>query len=225
MLVLLQASSSMNLSNKWPASQQAVVQAIDEDVFDTMSLGLMAWPSTTPITGPACIFNLPVYCGTPGLPQVPVTAAGMNKSTAMTGVRHDMYQFLTNNNPISEGADPGNSTPLYDAMNNAYNYLQGVTGVQKRLLLVITDGGGSCTSVSVPQRPYYLDGNDCPDWEQPGNINTLISQWQTSTTTPIDTFIVGVPGSNSHGETVGFYDTAPYAMRLALSTYAVSGSP
>jgi hypothetical protein len=37
--------------------------------------------------------------------------------------------------------------------------------------------------------------------------------------------VVGVPGSNSVGQPLDGYDTPPYKMRLALSTYAVSGSP
>lgn len=227
MLILLQASSSMAIGNKWPAAQQAVAQAIDEDVFDTMKLGMMTWPTSSPITGPACIFNLPVYCGAPGLPQQPITLAGTAKSSDPMGVRHDIYQYLTSHSPISPSVDPGNSTPLYDAMNNAYTALKPVTGVKKRILAVITDGGGSCTSVSSPQRPYYNDKNQppCPDWEQPDTVNAMIKKWQTDPTTPIDTFIVGVPGSASHGETVQGYDTAPYSMLLALSTYAVSGSP
>jgi hypothetical protein len=230
MLILLQGSSSMNLSNKWPAAQQAVATAIDDDVFDSMSLGLMTFPSATPVTGPACIFGTPVFCGTFGLPEVPVAPAGMLKSTDSSGVRHDIYQFLVGHSPIPEADDPGNSTPLYDAMNNAYTSLSSVS-IDKRILAIITDGGGSCTSISQPQRPYYPDGNDCPDWEQPATVNALISKWQTDATTPIDTFIVGVPGSNSHGESECFpgcgamYDTAPYSMLLALSTYAVSGSP
>jgi hypothetical protein len=230
MLILLQGSSSMNLSNKWPAAQQAVAQAIDLDAFDTMSLGLMTFPTATAVTGPACVFGLPVYCGTFGLPAVPLQMAGTSKSNAPTGVRHDIYQFLVSHTPIPEAWDPGNSTPLYDAMANAYTSLKSVN-IDKRILAVITDGGGSCTSISQPLRPNYPDGNQCPDWEQPANVNALISKWQKDPATPIDTFIIGVPGSNSHGETVPFpgmgasYDTAPYSMLLALSTYAVSGSP
>src|SRR6185312_3789454 len=36
MLIVLQRSSSMINNGKWPAAQGAVVQAIDENVFDTM---------------------------------------------------------------------------------------------------------------------------------------------------------------------------------------------
>ena len=44
MLIVLQRSASMATSNKWPAAQTSIVKAIDEDVFDTMSLGLTAFP-------------------------------------------------------------------------------------------------------------------------------------------------------------------------------------
>ncbi len=165
-----------------------------------------------------------VACGVPTTPQVPVAPAGTNKSTAPTGVRHDMAQWLTSNGPISEAADPANSTPLYDAMQNAYNALAGVS-IPKRMLLVITDGGGSCTSVDTPQRPAITDMNGCQDWELPTNLSTMIATAQTDPSTPVETFIVGVPDSNSDGQMEGFYTTAPYSMLLALSTYAVAGSP
>ena len=90
---------------------------------------------------------------------------------------------------------------------------------------MVTDGGGSCTSISVPQRPYIYDKNMCPDWELPTNISTMITKWRTDPSTPINTFVVGVPGSDSTGQTIGAYDTPPYSMLLALSTYAVAGSP
>ena len=38
-------------------------------------------------------------------------------------------------------------------------------------------------------------------------------------------FVVGVPGSDSAGEMQGAFATPNYHMKLALSTYAVSGSP
>ncbi len=56
MLVLLQGSSSMTLANKWLVAEQAVVQAVDEDVFDTMSLGFMAWPNGF-VSPPQCLVS------------------------------------------------------------------------------------------------------------------------------------------------------------------------
>ncbi len=228
MLIVLQGSASMSTDGKWTAAQQAIVQAIDQDVFDTMSIGLTAFPTgTTP--PPACLEGIypSVYCSYPTgsvsspLP-VPIAAAGTNKSTAATGVRHDILTWLNSNTPESQ--DPSNSSPVYDAMNAGYQVLQG-TNIAKRMLILITDGGFDCTSVSNPTRPGISDGL-CNDWEYPTTVNTLITNMRTSTTAPIDTFIVGVPGSNtSPNEQQGLWTAAPYWMLLALSTYAVSGSP
>ena len=233
MLIVLQRSASMTTNGKWPAAQQALIQAIDEDVFDTMSVGLTAFPvGTTP--PPACLDGLfgNVYCSYPGyvapgsttpipLP-VPIAAAGMNKSTAPTGVRHDIAQWLNSNSPESD--DQSNSSPIYDAMNYGYGVLQ-ATPIDKRLMVLITDGGFDCTSVSNPLRPGISDGL-CSDWEIPTTVNAMITAARTNATTPVDTFIVGMPGSNTYAnEQQGLWTAAPYDMLLALSTYAVSGSP
>src|SRR5205807_1887716 len=90
-----------------------------------------------------------------------------------------------------------------------------------RILLVVTDGAISCTSLS--KRAGYLDGNGCPDWENPNNIISLVNQANTNQTTPIDTFIVGVPGSDSYNSSGFAYP--PYHMRAALSDIAYAGSP
>ncbi len=92
-------------------------------------------------------------------------------------------------------------------------------------MLVITDGGFSCTSVASPARSGYQDLNGCPDWEIPDNVNALITSQRNLPDTPVNTFFVGLPGSESTGGSTGGFDTPPYHMRLALSTYAVSGSP
>jgi hypothetical protein len=163
-----------------------------------------------------------VSCGTSALPVVPIAPAGMMKSNGSSGVRHDIYQYLATAAPLSNLDD---GAPIYDSLVNGYNALKAVSGVDKRILVLITDGGFSCTSLSSPARPGYLDGNGCPDWEEPDTVNTLIRGANADATTPIDTFIVGVPGSDSTGQKQGPFDTAPYSMQLALSTYAVSGSP
>jgi len=233
MIFVLDASASMNNANKWGTAQLAVVQAIDKDAFDTMSLGLLIAPSNfTPM--PPCLCNalggpgvcqiiLPmgVSCGVSALAQVPLTPAGMNKSNAAMGVRHDMYQFLASAKPLSNNDD---GSPIYDALNGGYKTLKGYK-IDKRIAVLITDGGFSCTSVSNPARAGDLDGNMCPDWEIPDTVNKLINDNRLDPAMPINTFIVGVPGSDSHGETQGMYDTPKYSMKLALSSYAVSGSP
>jgi hypothetical protein len=239
MLIVLDMTASMNNSSKWSTAQLAVVSAIDKDVFDTMSLGLVTFP-TTYSNPPQCLctaIGIPnlqqcaqlwptltgspgVSCGTSALPQVALAVAGMEKSNASTGVRHDIYQYLVNNGPLNN-ADDG--SPIYEAMLGGYNALSLYPGVDKRMLLVITDGGFSCTSLS--NRPGYQDANGCPDWEYPDTVNQLIVQRRDDPSTPVNTFVIGVPGSDSNGQPQGGFDTPPYSMRLALSTYAVNGAP
>jgi hypothetical protein len=130
---------------------------------------------------------------------------------------------LVSNGP--EGQDSSDSSPIYAALNGAYQFIRGVSGVDKRLVLLITDGGGSCTSISNPPRPAYQDGNGCNDWEQPPVMAKLIEDARNDVAKPVNTFVVGVPGSDSTGQKVGAWDTPPYSMILALSSYAVAGSP
>ena len=110
MLVLLDRSSSMAVGGKWTAAQQAIIQAIDQDAFDSMSLGLIAAPSVGEVKGPACILNLPVSCGVPGLPQVGIQAAGTNKSTAGSGVRSQINGWLLGTQPDN---GIGDASPLF----------------------------------------------------------------------------------------------------------------
>jgi len=144
-----------------------------------------------------------------------------SKSNASSGVRHDIYNYLANNMPLNNQDD---GAPIYEAMQAGYAALVNAQ-TERRILVLITDGGFSCTSLSSPTRPAYQDANACPDWEYPDTVNALISQHYNDPNKPINTFVVGLPGSNTHGEKQGAFDTAPYSMRLALSTYAVSGSP
>lgn len=234
MIIVLDGSASMNNVGKWSAAQLAIINAIDKDVFDTMSLGLMVFPSNF-MNPPACICSYVgldqatcnqllapgVSCGVSVLPQVPMAEAGLNKSNAAMGVRRQIYDWLVSHNPLSN-ADDG--SPIYQALKNSYDVLK-LQNIDRRIAVLITDGGFSCTSVSSPPRAGYADGYGCPDWEYPASVNTLISDARTDPSKPINTFIVGVPGSNSTGQKDGTFDTAPYNMLLALSTYAVSGSP
>jgi hypothetical protein len=223
MLIALDRTASMSQLGKWAAARTAIVDAIDKDVFDTMSLGMLTFPASTSVPGPACIFNFPIYCAVSANPQVPLQVAGTEKSSASTGVRHDIRQYLAADGP--EGADESDSSPIWAALDGAYSFIKTIPNVDKRVVVLITDGGGSCTSVATPARPAYTDNNGCQDWEQPQGMAQLIAAAQTNAATPIETFVVGVPGSNSHGQQAGGYDTPPYSMLLALSTYAVAGSP
>ena len=217
MLVLLQRSGSMSQNNKWVFAAQAIVQALDEPVFDTMTLALMAAPNSK-VTGPACVFNFPVACGVPAFPQVDLAVAGVQKSTDTSGVRKSIKVWLANNTPDQSSGD-GN--PLYSAMQAGIGALKGWPQTGKRLLMVVTDGGISCTSLS--NRAGFTDGNGCNDWENPNNIMTLLKQANTDPTKPVDTFIVGVPGSDSYDSTA--VNFPPYHMRAALSSMAYAGSP
>ncbi len=218
MLVVLDASASMLTASKWTTAQLAIVSAIDKDVFDSMSLALLRFPTGT-VTGPACVFNFQVTCGYTALPQVPLALAGPNKSNAGMGVRSQIYNALQNG-PVSSQDD---GSPVYDSLAGGYLGLKAFGGVDKRILVLITDGGFSCTSLSG--RPGYLDLNGCSDWEIPDSVNALIKQNASDPNTPVSTFIVGVPGTNTNGGKTGPFDNPPYPMLLALSTYAVSGAP
>ncbi len=229
MLVVLDRSASMSQLNKWGTAQLALVQAIDKDVFDSMSLGMSTFPSgytgapdcLCPGYGPTCLGLLPmgVACGYPTLPQVPIAPAGKDKSSASMGVRHNVYEYLVGHSP--ETADPSDASPIYESLVGAYAALK-ATAIEKRIAVLITDGGFSCTSLSG--RAAYSDGQ-CLDWEFPDTVNVLIAGARADAQKPILTFIVGVPGSDSTGQNQGPYATAPYSMKLALSTYAVAGSP
>ena len=241
MLVVLDMSASMGTAGKYQAAQLAIVSAIDQDVFDTMHLGLVTFPSSyTP--PPECIctqlgamdpatclqiwqafYMTPgVSCGVSALPQIPLAFAGTDKSNAGMGVRSQIYQFLANENPQSTSDD---GSPVYEAMLAGYNALKFYSGVDERMLVLITDGGFSCTSVAAEQRDAFLDNNGCADWEHPDNVNEMIQEHRNDPEKPVSTFIIGVPGSDTNGGSTGGFDNPPYSMLLALSTYAVSGSP
>ncbi|MDI1446233.1 hypothetical protein [Polyangium sp. 6x1] len=231
MLTVLDASASMNKSSKWGTAQLAIKSAIDKDVFDTMSLGLTVFPASL-TDPPVCLcqgldYELckqiigGVSCGFSFLPQVPMAPAGKDKTNAPMGVRRQMYDWLASHSPLSNSDD---GSPIYDALTAGYASLK-AENIERRMLVLITDGGFSCTSVASPARPGYQDLNGCPDWEMPKSVNDLITAARTDASKPIFTFVVGVPGSNSTGAKVDGFDTPPYNMLLALSTYAVSGSP
>lgn len=233
-LFAVDMSASMKKSQKWSTAQTSIVQAMDKDVFDYMNLGLVTFPtdfSDPPqcvcdyvegMLGPGtCSLAIPdgVSCGFSGLPQVAMAPAGKDKSNAGVGVRSQIYNYLVGHSPLSNDDD---GSPVYDAMLSGYNALKG-QAIDRRVLVLITDGGFSCTSLS--NRPGYLDGYGCADWEYPSAVNQLIAEQRNDPEKPIFTFVIGVPGSNSVGAKLDGFDTPPYHMKLALSTYAVSGSP
>ncbi len=216
MLFVLDKSGTMAQGGKYAAAQLAIATAIDLDAFDTMSIGLLGYPTGT-VNGPACLFGIPVLCGVSGLPQVPLGLAGKDKTSAGAGVRHAMYQWLVSNAP-----QPGNgdANPTWAALDSGIRALQAWSGTGKRILFYITDGGASCASMST--RPGYPDGNGCNDWEHPESIVSLVKAAHDDGTAPVETIVVGVPGAATHGEDA---NVPPYSVRLALSAYAAAGSP
>lgn len=220
MLVLLQRSGSMATSNKYAFAAQAIVSALDQNSFDNMTLGLLAAPSAMPVKGPACVMNLPVGCGVSPFPNVDLINALQLKSIDSTGVRHSIKQYLNTNGPDMTAGD-GN--PLYDAINLGIGALKGWNGKGKRILFVVTDGGISCTSLSSRTANAFSDANGCNDWENPNAIMGLVQAANLDMNTPVDTFVVGVPGSDTYDATGASYP--PYHMRAALSDIAALGSP
>jgi hypothetical protein len=236
MLIALDMSASMNTSGKEAAADLAIVTAIDKDVFDSMALGLVTFPASLSYP-PQCLCDAAclgdcglcamllgggVSCGISALPQVAMAPAGKDKSNSGVGVRAKMYDFLVKTQPLSNQDD---GSPVYAALQAGYSALKAVSNVEARMLVLITDGGFSCTSVASPTRPAFKDANGCDDWEHPDNVNKLIGDHYQDASLPIHTFVVGVPGSNTNGGKDGQWDTPPYSMLLALSTYGVSGSP
>ena len=218
MLVVLDRSSSMSDNNKWAVAAQSIVQALDQDVFDTMAVGLYAAPSGD-VTGPMCIFGFPVACAAPPFPQVDLMLAGTTKSSDAMGVRRSIKSWLTTNNP---DMGLGDASPLYAAMENSIKALQGWNGGQKRLMLVVTDGTLSCNQFS--KRGGFPDCNGCDhDWEDPTNIVNLLKGANSDPSKPVETFIVGVPGADTFDPKGCNFP--PYRMRNALSAIAYAGSP
>lgn len=223
-LLLLDRSSSMSEGGKWSAAGSAIVAAVDSDTFDSMSIGLLASPSTN-TAAPKCLkdasFGLitNVACGNPAVPQVAVKAAGAEKSTAATGVRSEIYKWLAVNGPFGMY----DATPLYEALKASYAAVRLSAAKTKRIVIVITDGTLSCTSVALPARKGYSDGNGCQDWEDPENIISLVKAAHDDATDPVLTFFIGVPGSDVQDKTgVNF---PPYSVLLALSAAARVGAP
>ena len=220
MLIVLDRSNTMNQGGKWSSAALAIVSAIDQDGFDTMSLGLMASPSSS-VSAPACIgLPIAVACGSPALPQVAVKPAGKDKSSATTGVRHEIYQWLSGNNPDPD-ASSGSGTPLYEALVTAYKSVRLSSGVTKRLVAFVVNGAASCTSLS--SRAGYRDANGCNDWEYPTSLIALIKAAHDDATAPVQTFVIGVPGADTTGSDPT--TQPPYHLKLALSAYAKVGSP
>ncbi|HMR76158.1 MAG TPA: hypothetical protein PKD61_13625, partial [Polyangiaceae bacterium] len=215
-LFVLDRSLSMSMASKWAAAGSAIQQALSSPAFDNVGIGLLTYPSVTAVPAPTCISHIvsTVQCGLPASLDVPIQDSGTSSST---GPRAQINTWLSSNQPVTAAGD---ASPGYDALAAAYKALEAYSAAQ-RAVVFVTDGGFSCTSVSAPTRPAYNDAIGCPDWEQPDSVTQLVTKSFTSSTKKIRSFFVGVPGSDSTGQS----GTAPYHMRLALSAYACAGSP
>jgi hypothetical protein len=217
LLVLVDRSASMVDNSKWATVSQGIVQALDQDPFDALDLGLIASP-TGAVTGPACIFGFPVACQAPAAPQENLGPAGP-KSSVGPGKRRSISDWLSANGPITGYPD---ASPLYAATQAALGALQAWGGTGHRILVVITDGSISCGQLAA--RPGFGDCNGCDhEWEDPQNIVSLVTTAKGDATRPVDTFVIGVPGADSYDASGCNYP--PYHMRLALSAIAAAGSP
>lgn len=221
-LVVGDHSASMATGSKLATMDQAIVAALDHDAFDNLSVGVQIYPVSN-IAEPACLEGLApqgIACGVEATPLVAIAADTTAKSAAATGVRHAIATALTANAaPLDPDDD---SSPIYDSLHSAIaNLLDDPSA--RRALILITDGGFDCASVSSPTRPGISDGL-CPDYEYPTTINSMLAQ-ASSSATPVTTSVIGVPGSDSTGQDQGEFSTPPYSMLLALSTMAVAGNP
>ena len=218
MLVVLDRSSSMAMNSKWTFAAQAIVQALDADSFDGMHVGLYAAPSGSQ-AGPSCLLGLPVSCQAPPFPQVDLALAGADKSSAASGVRRRIKDWLTANSPDN---GLGDASPMHAALTAANASLTAWPMAGKRIILAVTDGALSCNQFST--RPGYPDCNGCNhDWENPQNIVDLVAAAYMDGAKPIETFVVGVPGADTFDSTGCNFP--PYRMRQALSAIAWAGSP
>lgn len=219
LMVVLDRSPSMAVNNKWATVAQAVVQALDQQTFDSMHLGLYASPSVNTINGPQCLSPfIQVACAAPPFPEVDLAVAGSARSGDASGVRRQIRDKLQ---VLSPAGGLGDASPLYAALDSAGSYLKNWNQNGKRILFVVTDGNMSCGSYST--RPAYRDCNGCNDWENPSNIVNLLTAFRNDATAPIETFVLGAPGADTYDSSGCNF--APYRMRMALSAIAYAGAP
>jgi len=232
-MLVIDRSASITAAH-WSSLGVGLSTALDNSLFDDLSIGFLAFPQayTDP---PMCLCDsLGVdlatcrtqlapgsACGVVGTPDVAIGNVARQQSLAASGVRHDILQWMQVTHTRLSTTDDG--APVYAAMAAGYDALK-ATAPTRRALLLATDGGFSCAALSSPVRPGYSNGT-CADWEQPDSVNQLITSRRADPTAPVETVVIGLVGSHSAGQMQGSFATPPYAMALALSTFAVSGSP
>jgi hypothetical protein len=114
---------------------------------------------------------------------------------------------------------------MYSALQAAYGAIANVNGLPqsaKRIVMVVTDGSWDCAQYST--RAGYPDCNGCDhEWEKPQNVIALAGMQNMDPNTPVETFVVGVPGADTYDASGCMYP--PYHMRAGLSAIAAAGSP
>jgi hypothetical protein len=186
-----------------------------------MSVGLLAAPGPGNVSGPECLFGLPVPCVVPSSPQVALQEVGSGSSSQAGSLRAKVKSWLQGNGPTSGGFLDADASPLYDATVQSLAALKAWPVDGKRLLLIVSDGSLSCTSLS--NRSAFQDANGCPDWENPQNFVSLLQGAHNDTAKPVLSFVVGVPGADTYDPSGATYP--PYHMRAALSAIAYAGAP
>lgn len=220
-MFVLDRSASMQ-GMKWSAATRAIADVLDDPLFNSASVGLYSAPNGT-LDGPMCISGMKVACSAPTYPQIRLTRVGSDDSLSTGSLRWQVRDWLERNEP---NGGVGDATPLYAALRGASDELlawKPVGGIGRRIMVIITDGTVSCASINGGPIKGLVDCNLCYDWEHPQNLIDVIEANNKNERKPIETFVIGVPGSD-------IYDprgcNAPkYQTLLALSAMAFVGSP
>lgn len=220
-MFVLDRSSSMR-GMKWSAATRAIIDSLDDPLFNTTSVGLYSAPSGT-LDGPMCIGGIKVACAAPTYPQIRLMAVGRDDGQSTGSLRWLMRDWLERNEP---DASVGDATPLYAALRGASDELlawKPIGGTGRRIMIIITDGTANCASINGGPIKGLVDCNLCYDWEHPQNLIDVIATNNKNERKPIETFVIGVPGSDAYDPRG--CDAPKYKTLLALSAMAFAGSP
>lgn len=221
-MFVLDRSASMR-GVKWSVATRAIVDSLKDPLFNTSAVGLYAAPSSSLVDGPMCLGGIKLACGAPTYPQIPLTPVGRDDEQVIGSVRWSVRDWLERNEPE---AGVGDATPLYSAISLASSELFGWKpngGLGRRIMILITDGTASCASINGGPRKGLLDCNLCYDWEHPQNLIDMLAENNRNARKPIETFVIGVPGSDVYDPRG--CDAPKFRTLLALSVMASVGSP
>ncbi|HEX2676089.1 MAG TPA: vWA domain-containing protein [Polyangiales bacterium] len=216
-------------TNKWDALKGALESAVAA-VEDDVAFGLELFPhsaSSTPIPL-ACTDNC---CEMPAAPGIMVQAA----KGAASAIKKEL-----------EGTSPAGGTPTALALSRAYEYFTSGAGKSlkgDKYVLLATDGGPNCNdklTCSAKTCTTNLDGDcsisggNCCDPMFGGSIakarclddDATLAAIQKLAAAKIDTFVVGIPGSETYADQLdAFADAGGRAAASGTHKYyAVSAS-